>query len=236
MAVVVVLAGGGVKSAVAATRAAPGNELCLLHVDHGQRSSQSELDALRELARSLPSAYVWPLSTEMVRQLEQSHPRGVVATRRAGEAGAGEHPSTTTLLARRGLFVTLLAVGLQAAQRLGAAQVVTGLSRHCDAEHLGLAHQEAQSDQAREIIHAMNIVADALSANRAATRIEAPLMDLTYAEIVKLGARLKARVEHTWSCIIKATNPCGECARCKERDLAFRGARLSDPALRAVAR
>lgn len=234
MAVSVILAGGGLKSAVAAARIAADGELCLLHVDYGQRSAKSELEALRDLSRTFKSAYVWPLTTEFVKQLEQSRPRGVVSA--PTTPTPEDHQTATTMLAQRGLAVTLLSIGLQAAQRLGSPAVITGFARHCEAEHIGLARNNARPDQMREIIHGMNIVAESLTLPRAPVRFEAPLVDLSYGEIVKLAYRLNLRAEHTWSCAAKGTHPCGECSRCKERDRAYREARLADPAIRAVTR
>jgi len=69
------------------------------------------------------------------------------------------------------------------------------------------------------------------------TRIRAPLIDLTKAEIIKLGASLGVDYSQTTSCYDPAPDgtPCGECDSCTLRLEGFRVAGMRDP-LRYVQR
>jgi 7-cyano-7-deazaguanine synthase len=58
-----------------------------------------------------------------------------------------------------------------------------------------------------------------------------PLSGFTKAEVVRLGARLKAPFGITWSCWVDGATPCGTCVSCKDRMEAFDTAGLQDPAL-----
>jgi 7-cyano-7-deazaguanine synthase len=60
--------------------------------------------------------------------------------------------------------------------------------------------------------------------------IRAPLVSMTKAEIVRLGAELGAPLHLTWSCYSKGPVPCGHCDACALRAKGFAGAGLEDPA------
>jgi 7-cyano-7-deazaguanine synthase len=51
--------------------------------------------------------------------------------------------------------------------------------------------------------------------------IEAPLLHLTKAGIVKMGLRLGVPLEKTWSCYKGGTTPCGRCDSCVLRERGF---------------
>lgn len=59
----------------------------------------------------------------------------------------------------------------------------------------------------------------------------APLMRLSKAQIVKLGAQLKVPFELTWSCYAGGKKPCGHCDSCKLRAKGFAEAGVHDTAL-----
>ncbi|MFH1389353.1 MAG: 7-cyano-7-deazaguanine synthase QueC [Candidatus Margulisiibacteriota bacterium] len=52
-------------------------------------------------------------------------------------------------------------------------------------------------------------------------KIVTPLIDLTKAEIIKLGRKLGAPLEMTWSCYQGGKEPCGVCDSCRLRDKGF---------------
>ena len=62
-------------------------------------------------------------------------------------------------------------------------------------------------------------------------RIEAPFVNMTKAEVVKIGLELKVPYELTWSCYEGKDKPCGLCGTCIDRAEAFRLNGLEDPAL-----
>lgn len=57
-----------------------------------------------------------------------------------------------------------------------------------------------------------------------------PLSGLTKVDVVRLGARLGAPFELTWSCWMDGERPCGACVSCKDRAEAFAKAGVPDPA------
>ncbi|HUQ39171.1 MAG TPA: 7-cyano-7-deazaguanine synthase QueC [Acidimicrobiales bacterium] len=62
-------------------------------------------------------------------------------------------------------------------------------------------------------------------------RIETPLVDLTKADIVRLGVELAAPLHLTWSCYRGGDAPCGTCDACRLRAKGFTEAGIADPAL-----
>ena len=56
-----------------------------------------------------------------------------------------------------------------------------------------------------------------------------PFVDLTKADIVKLGAELKVPFAQTWSCYRGQELHCGRCGTCVERREAFHLADVPDP-------
>ncbi len=61
--------------------------------------------------------------------------------------------------------------------------------------------------------------------------VKAPFVDLTKAEIVKLGLELNVPYEYTWSCYEGKERPCLSCGTCLERTEAFLLNNAKDPAL-----
>ncbi len=64
--------------------------------------------------------------------------------------------------------------------------------------------------------------------------VEAPFVNMTKKEIVKLGLELKVPYELTWSCYEGGDTPCGMCGTCRDRIEAFRANGAQDPLMEAV--
>ncbi len=61
--------------------------------------------------------------------------------------------------------------------------------------------------------------------------IEAPLIQKTKSQIIKLGLQLKVPYDLTWSCYAGLRNPCGVCDSCLLRKKGFDQLKKDDPAL-----
>lgn len=62
-------------------------------------------------------------------------------------------------------------------------------------------------------------------------QVHAPFVNLTKAEVVKLGLELDAPYHLTWSCYEGQDKPCGKCGTCIDRAKAFAENGVQDPAL-----
>ena len=61
--------------------------------------------------------------------------------------------------------------------------------------------------------------------------LRTPLVNLSKAEVVREGLELGTPYELTWSCYEGGETPCGKCATCIDREIAFKLNDISDPAL-----
>ncbi len=61
--------------------------------------------------------------------------------------------------------------------------------------------------------------------------LKAPFVDLTKADIVKMGLKLGVPYQYTWSCYEGGERPCLSCGTCLERTEAFLLNKTRDPAL-----
>jgi len=59
--------------------------------------------------------------------------------------------------------------------------------------------------------------------------IIAPFIEMTKADIVKVGMALGVPYDHTWSCYLGGAYHCGKCGTCVERKEAFEIAGFDDP-------
>ena len=62
--------------------------------------------------------------------------------------------------------------------------------------------------------------------------IKAPFVDLTKADIVKIGLELNVPYELTWSCYEGGEKPCGCCGTCRDRIAAFKANGVTDPLIK----
>ena len=63
-------------------------------------------------------------------------------------------------------------------------------------------------------------------------KIEAPFVNVSKAEVVRIGLELGVPYELTWSCYEGGEKPCGKCGTCIDREAAFQANHMEDPALR----
>ncbi|MDE7326913.1 MAG: 7-cyano-7-deazaguanine synthase QueC [Lachnospiraceae bacterium] len=62
-------------------------------------------------------------------------------------------------------------------------------------------------------------------------RIEAPFVKMDKAQVVQKGLALGVPYELTWSCYEGGAMPCGICATCRDRSMAFAKNGIKDPAM-----
>lgn len=64
-----------------------------------------------------------------------------------------------------------------------------------------------------------------------AIKIQAPLLKLSKAQIIKLGQKLNVPYQFTWSCYQGSSKPCGRCDSCILRQKGFESAGMKDPTI-----
>lgn len=234
MSTIVILTGGGIKGAVAAGRYAREHELVLLHIDHGQVASPAQSKALAMLAAYWPNARLCSMVLPQLKHMP-SAVRAGAGTVIGNDPARSKSDEASRMLTQRGLLPTMLSLGAQTALRFGASSLMVGLSAHAAGDHIGLHGPEAGPDARREVLHAFDIMLEAALRPRNRIHIEAPLMDMTYAQMVKLGQRFEIPWERTHTCEASAGVACARCTSCQARSQAFLDAAIRDPAAAVVA-
>ena len=98
------------------------------------------------------------------------------------------------------------------------------LGAHAD-DSAGRAYADCSEEFTQAIGQAINI------GTYEKVSLRAPLVNLSKAEVVREGLELGTPYELTWSCYEGGETPCGTCATCIDRAIAFKLNNISDPAL-----
>lgn len=221
MARAVVLLSGGLDSCVAAAMAKErGFQLYALSVDYGQRHAR-ELQAAKDVAKALGAR------EHKVVRVDLSALGGSALTDRAiavpqdrGEAQMAAQIPVTYVPARNTVF---LAVALGWAEVLDADAVFFGANA---LDYSGYPDCRPAYVQAFQDLAGL---ATKRGVEGKPVAIEAPLLHLTKADIVREGARLRAPLALTWSCYEGGPRQCGRCDSCKLRRKGFHEAGMADP-------
>ena len=118
--------------------------------------------------------------------------------------------------------------------RFISSAAAIALSRKCSVIYYG-AHADdaagnAYPDCSSVFNNAMNTAVYEGSGKQ--LKIEAPFVNMTKADVVKIGLELKVPYELTWSCYEGGDKPCGQCGTCIDRAKAFELNGINDPAMR----
>ncbi len=222
-ALAVVALSGGMDSCVTTAVAARENELALLHISYGQRTAARERRAFDAIA----AFYCVPAERRLVTDLSYLGKIGgssLTDTRLAVPTSpprAGAIPNTYVPFRN----THILSVAVSWAEVIGAARV-----------YIGAVEQDSSGypDCRAAYFKAFQAVVDAGTRPETRIRIEAPLLAMSKAEIVRKGIELGAPLHLTWSCYRESDLACGACESCRLRLRAFEQAGVSDPIPYAV--
>lgn len=223
-----VLSSGGVDSttalALAVSRYGKDNVIAL-SVSYGQKHDKeikaakavSAFHGVEQLFLDLSKIFQYS-NCSLLQQSTEEIPEESYA--RQIEKTEGEKPVSTYVPFRNGLFLS------------SAASIA--LSKDCSVILYG-AHADdsagfAYPDCSPMFNDAMNQAIFEGSGHQ--LKVEAPFVNMTKAEVVKMGLELNAPYELTWSCYEGKDVPCGKCGTCIDRAAAFAANGVSDPAIK----
>lgn len=223
-----VLSSGGVDSttalALAVSRYGKDNVIAL-SVSYGQKHDKeiqaakavSAFYGVEQLFLDLSKIFQYS-SCSLLQQSTEEIPEESYA--KQIEKTEGEKPVSTYVPFRNGLFLS------------SAASIA--LSKDCSVILYG-AHADdsagfAYPDCSPVFNDAMNQAIFEGSGHQ--LKVEAPFVNMTKAEVVKMGLELNAPYELTWSCYEGKDEPCGKCGTCIDRAAAFAANGVSDPAIK----
>ena len=221
----VVLLSGGINSAVATAVAREQYEPWLLHVAWGHRTAEREFAAFEQLAAALR------IERTMLADLSCMATFGGnarVSKRQAiddANALGKDTPATFAL----GLMPAMLSLAAAWAGSIGARRIIVGTG-----EDYGLPGPTLSAlypDYRHEFVQVFNLMLEYAKPANKELAVEAPLIDLSRPEVIKLGNRLNVPWEKTWSCYRNTDAPCNRCLGCANRSNGFLRANLPDPLL-----
>lgn len=215
----VILASGGMDSCVTAAVAAHrGYRLAMLHVNYGQRTEARELVSFHQLAGFYTAA---ERLVADIRYLGAIGGSSLTDTDLPIDA-AGEDLKAIPLTYVPFRNTHLIAIAVSWAEVIGAERI-----------YIGVVEEDASGypDCRKSYLDAMNEVIRLGTRPETVLEIEAPLIGMSKAEIVRLGADLNAPFDLTWSCYRREDSPCRDCLSCELRARAFREAGVEDPLL-----
>ena len=214
----VILLSGGMDSCVCAAQAVHDfgpQAVAALHVSYGQRTEAREQQSFSEIADRLKIESRMMLRNEALPIIGGSAlTDSNIAVPESGEIGAGI--PVTYVPFRNAHF---LAAAVSWAEVLGVTKV-----------YIGAVEQDSSGypDCRPAYYHAYNEVIRA-GTREGAIQIVTPLIALRKWEIVRLGLKLSAPFELTWSCYSRLDRACGVCDSCVLRLRAFEQAGAVDP-------
>jgi 7-cyano-7-deazaguanine synthase len=214
--VAVVLVSGGMDSCVTAAVAAKDYRLAFMHCNYGQRTERRELQAFAALADHFGAV------GKLVVDFEHLKIIGGTSLIEGGESvpvgtTPGQGIPSTYVPFRNGLLLSTAAAW---GEVLNARRIFFGAVEQ---------DSSGYPDCRESFIAAMtNAIAEGTKPDTD-LRIEAPLVRLSKAEIVKLGVSLQAPLHLTWSCYTGEDEACGECESCHLRLRGFAEAGVTDP-------
>jgi 7-cyano-7-deazaguanine synthase len=216
---VVLLSGGLDSTTTAAIALRDGFEVHALSVDYGQRHS-AELDSARRVAAELAIARHVVVRTDL-RAIGGSALTADIDVPKNEDPTADRIP--VTYVPARNTLLLSLALGL--AEVVGASDIFIGVNA---LDYSG--YPDCRPEFIRAFEKLANVATKA-GATGSSFTIHAPLIDMSKAEIIKLGTALGVNYASTTSCY--APDPaglaCGECDACQLRLRGFAEAGLPDP-------
>ena len=216
----VVLLSGGLDSYTAAALAKrDGRELYALSIHYGQRHAR-ELEAARVVAAALGVARHLEIDLDLSR-FGGSALTSAIDVPKDRPVDADDIP-VTYVPARNTIF---LALAMGWAEVLGASEIVIGVNA---VDYSGYPDCRWEFIQAFEQLASLATRAG-IEGQR--LRIQSPLISLTKAQIITLGASLGVDYALTHSCYDPLADgaPCRRCDSCRLREAGFRDAGLTDP-------
>ena len=203
---------GGLDCTVATSVYAKDYEIHAITFNYGQKAFERELQAAEEICAKMNWTHEviglpW-LSRISTSSLNTSEDIPEVSFEDLDDAEKSSETASSVWVPARNMVFTSIAVSY--AESIGAEKIIVGW----DAEEAA-----TFPDNSKEFLNTFNeLIAVGSPEN---IKIEAPAIDLTKEEIVKLGVNVGAPMELSYSCYKGGKKHCGVCESCMRRRRAF---------------
>ncbi|MFD1336673.1 7-cyano-7-deazaguanine synthase QueC [Oceanobacillus iheyensis] len=211
---VVILSGGLDSTTCMEVGKEAGYELYPISFHYGQRHDR-EIENAKKVASYFNVTEHKVFSLEFLKEIGGSSLTD--QSMEVSQEGVGEDVPNTYVPGRNTIFLSIAA---SYAEAIGAEKIYVGVSA---------VDYSGYPDCRPEFIEAMQqTIYQGTNANPAIT-IEAPLIDLSKGDTVKLGMKLNVPYHLTTSCYLGGEEACGECDSCRLRLQGFEEAGATDP-------
>jgi len=212
----IALVSGGMDSCVAAAVAAQSHELAMLHVNYGQRTQERELRAFTEIADFYQVRRRLVADIGYLREIGGSSLTDAAIPVEQADLERQGIPSSYVPFRN----THFLAIAVSWAEVIGAGKIYIGA-----VEPDSSGYPDCRESYYRAFNELIRV------GTKPETRLEvvAPLIKMKKADIIRLGQRLGAPLQLSWSCYQNDDVPCGECDSCALRAKGFAEAGVADP-------
>lgn len=211
----VVLLSGGIDSTVLLYSLVNEYECYPLTLDYGQRHFK-EVIAARNICEARDHNLLLRCKYLNLRNLQTLLPSSLTGVGKVPEGHYNEESMKSTVVPGRNLIFLAIAAGY--AEGIGALCVA--YAAHSEDHYL---YPDCRPEFAMAASQAIHRSTDY------GVSLLIPLINLTKADIIKLGTKLTVPFKLTWSCYKGNELHCGRCGTCVERLEAFRKAGIPDP-------
>ena len=210
---------GGLDCTVATSAYSNEYEIHAITFNYGQKSFERELEAAKDICSKMNWSHEvidlpW-LSKISTSSLNTSEEIPEVSIDDLDDLDKSRQTASSVWVPARNMVFTSIAVSY--AEALGAEIIIVGW----DAEEAA-----TFPDNSKEFLDTFNELIDVGSPDK--IRIEAPAIDLSKEEIVKLGVEVGAPMELSYSCYKGGEKHCGVCESCMRRKRAFKSLGVKD--------
>ncbi len=215
---VLILSGGIDSSTLLYHLLYEGYEVHALTFFYGQRHAR-EVDCAKKIAEKASKIGFVDHKIVDISSIHELISKGAITgEEKVPEGYYTEETQKITVVPNRNMILLSIAVGY--AVKIGAREV------HYAAHKSDFIYPDCR----KEFVKALDI-AIYLGNIWEQVELKAPFVEMTKAEIVKLGLRLGVPYELTWSCYLGKERPCLRCGTCVERTEAFLLNNAKDPLL-----
>lgn len=228
---VVLLSGGLDSSTVAAMAKAEGYEIYALSFDYAQRHKR-ELESAKKVAENLGAARHLVISFDLRNIGGSALTSNIEVPKQGGAEELKKHREEvipiTYVPARNTIF---LSFALSWAEVMEAPDIFIGANA---VDYSG--YPDCRPDYLKAFEQMANLATKISVEGKLTFKINAPLLSMTKADIIKKGTELGLDYSLTWSCYDPQPSavgsqfvPCGKCDSCLFRAKGFKEAGLKDP-------
>ncbi len=214
--IAVVAVSGGLDSCVSAAIANQNYKLAFAHINYGQRTEKRELKAFHDIADHYGVEKRLVIDYTHLAEIGGSSltDKSIEVTK--ADLSNKEIPSSYVPFRN----ANILSACVSWAEVLNASKIF-----------IGAVYEDSSGypDCRPSFFEAFEKMIDEGTKPSTKIRIETPIINLSKAEIVKEGIRLKAPLHLTWSCYQNEDEACGVCDSCALRLRGFQISGIQDP-------